>query len=91
MEKLFNNYESVWQDDHSRGWHAEIRGLETNGVFEWRTLGVFGTRAAAVAAIVATRGRKHEVFARPVVRCCAEPQVLGGRCENCGTWAEDVQ
>jgi hypothetical protein len=87
---LYSSYESVWQDDHSRGWHAEIRGLETNGVYEWLSLGVFGTRRAAVDAIVATRGRKHEVFAGAPVRCCAEPRVLGGRCDNCGRWAEDV-
>ena len=23
-----------------------------------------------------------------VVRCCADPQVRGGRCENCGEWME---
>ncbi len=92
MERtLYSKSEHVWQDDHSKGWHAEVRGLETNGVFEWRSLGVFGTRVAAVDAVIATRGRKHEVFARQVVRCCAEPRVLGGRCDNCGTWAEEVR
>jgi len=24
------------------------------------------------------------------VRCCADPHVRGGRCENCGEWIEDM-
>jgi len=23
-------------------------------------------------------------------RCCSEPNVMGGRCTNCGTWSEDA-
>mgnify|MGYP000517409910 CR=1 FL=1 len=25
-----------------------------------------------------------------VVDCCKEPKVLGGKCENCGTWSDDI-
>lgn len=25
-----------------------------------------------------------------VVRCCADPKVRGGRCDNCGTWIEEI-
>lgn len=24
-----------------------------------------------------------------IIRCCNDPQVRGGRCENCGTWIDD--
>lgn len=24
-------------------------------------------------------------------RCCADPEVRGGKCDNCGTWIQDAQ
>ena len=50
--------ESVYRNGHSGGYVAEVRGLydEARGVHEWVRLGVYGTRDAAVAAVVAARG-----------------------------------
>jgi hypothetical protein len=50
--------ESVWRDSTSGGYVAEIRGLrdEQTGIHEWVRLGVYGSRAAAVGAVVKARG-----------------------------------
>ncbi len=49
--------ESVWRDAVSGGYVAEVRGLfdEARGVHEWIRLGVYGSREAAVAAVLAAR------------------------------------
>ena len=56
MDRL-GNTESIWRDAHSRGYIAEVRGLlnQHTGCHEWIRLGVFGTRTAAMAAILKTR------------------------------------
>lgn len=42
---------NIYQDEHSGGWIAEVRLYPNDMRPEWHRIGVFGTRAAAVAAV----------------------------------------
>ncbi|MBU0571978.1 MAG: hypothetical protein KKC50_08070 [Candidatus Omnitrophica bacterium] len=41
----------IYRDDHSGGWIVEVCAVGGS----WYTMGVYGTRAAAVAAVCARR------------------------------------
>jgi hypothetical protein len=49
--------ESVWREADTGGYVAEVRGLldQRTGCHEWVRLGVYGSRAAAVEAIIKSR------------------------------------
>lgn len=46
-------------------------------------------RGADAGEVIARALREIEGEA-PVLRCCPDPEVRGGRCESCGTWVEDA-
>jgi len=49
--------ESIWHDADSKAFVAEIRGLfdQNKGYHEWIRLGYYGSREAAMKAILQTR------------------------------------
>ena len=46
-----NRNTNVYQDRHSGGWICEVLLYPRDQRPEWHRIGVFGTRAAAVAAV----------------------------------------
>jgi hypothetical protein len=96
-------HDAVWSFDlGGRGAGGVIASLIKKGLI-WQSgkgtdeamVGFTETGIAALPADVQAKWKVEAPAAPPalvpvIVSCCREPRVLGGKCDNCGTWTEDL-